>query len=1655
MIAGSLEIQLYADIARLRKDMDDARRVVGDTMGSISGAVDLAKKALGALGVAMSANAFANMIKGSIDAAAGLHDMSIQTGASVASLMAFRSVAATTDTTITDIAGAMNKFAKGMAVANEDSKGIGQAVQSIGLDFDKLKSMSPDQQMLTIAKALDHFRDGAGKSAVAMTFFGREGAKMLPFLKDLADESDAVTAKLTEQQVKAKAAQAAMADDFSDNLTKIKKASEQWKKDLAMGMLPALTDASEAFLKAAGSANGLNAAVKRLSEDGSIERWTRGVIDGITKLTGAVAPAAKVWAAYYASFVLAPTVFAAVATAIGTLQVQLALARMEMASGATVATLFGTSLGGVSVSAEMAAGSLGVLKVAARTLFAAFAGWEIGTYLRDSFVEVRIAGLAFVGALLTGWENVKYGAEMAWEGIKFAWDKTVGAMKASFADYLGSVAKGLSFVGAGDTAKQVEAYADGLRKAAGSQQTFEQRTAGVTAAHKAALATIDQNIVELVGYELATDAAAKGVSGLAAAAKGAKKDLAFDANADTEIKKEAQAYATLIAAIRSKTDENRLELEVGQQATESEKARIKVDQELASGKLKLTAAHLAAVRTALDEQAATEKLLKAQEAQRDITKFIVASTQARNDAAAALGVEYSMYGKSADAREIALVAVKAEADMQKKIDDLREKNMPISEQIIAQLNAERDARILVEQATMGQGKALQYAAQLADENKKFAAESIPDPRAREKALLNIDADVWRERIRIAGEGTEAQKILQKEYDTWYANRLKGVTANVDLTQATALLDIMSALDEATRSAAQGMTDSFGRVGSAIGGLTTALSGYGKAQAAIAAQLAATTKDAHGDPAKIAQANMMAAQASAQAQIKSYGDMAGAAKGFFKESTTGYKVMEGAEKTFRAYEMAMAVDNMVVKSGLISGYTGLFVASKATQTAVETGATAASVANAGTQASAWGVTAVVKAIASLPFPLNLAAGAVTLAAVAALGVAMVGGIGGGATAVNPNSAEERQKVQGTGTVLGDPTAKSASMAHSLEIMQKNSDLELGYQNSMLTALQNIASALGGAAKGISQTAGITGGSAFGTVASSDNSFIGASHTKDITDSGVQFSGTFGQLRSGGGVGRQYEDVYTTSDGGMFRSGWTRTDTNYKALSAEAMKPFALIFDNMGNLLVDAGAKLGKDSMSLTSAINNISVDFGVSLRGLTGQDLTDALNAGISVAFDKVTTQIFPSIQQFQKMGEGLGETLVRVASDVQGVDSVFASMGKSTKTLSTMFVPGINQLLMQRTEMSLEAKERLVEAAGGLDKFASSAKSFMQNFYSEAEQRDATKAKLSPVLAQYGLSTEGANAQAMFKNFVLGLDASTAAGAKTYATLMDLQQAFFDVTDAAASQRKDLQDQLDQLTMSPAQLLAKQRNALDASNRALFDQVQAAQKAKDAQDAAKSSLSDLIGKMASFRDSTRSLHDSLLVGSLSPLAPEEQYAELRRQYEQTKAAALGGDAAAQSGYASALNALLTFSQKINSGDSQYQADFAMGQKDAEAMAAWAAGQVDVNQAQLDVLNSQNAALDTANATLLAIAQNTSPIDPASYGGADSMPVLVAQVKEMTATIVDLKTELAGLRADQQKQTGDGITGNAQSQQDAANTIVSGIGGAIGRAVSGIQKVALE
>ena len=250
------------------------------------------------------------------------------------------------------------------------------------------------------------------------------------------------------------------------------------------------------------------------------------------------------------------------------------------------------------------------------------------------------------------------------------------------------------------------------------------------------------------------------------------------AKGDAATNKEVASLTMLVAAIKAKTAENEMELATGLATTENQKFAIKLNLEEERSKKNLSGADLARLSTLKAEAVAqlalnksTEDAVKAQQTVKDVVKFISESTLARQESAAALGVEYQMMGKSSDARELAMVAVREQTSLEKFLLQEKLAGKVVTEDQIKRLTEEAAVRVRVEQATLAQTKALGYAAQLADENRRFAAESLFDEKARAAALLKIDAAMWQERIALAGAGTEAQKRLQEEYSTWYGNQL--------------------------------------------------------------------------------------------------------------------------------------------------------------------------------------------------------------------------------------------------------------------------------------------------------------------------------------------------------------------------------------------------------------------------------------------------------------------------------------------------------------------------------------------------------------------------------------------------------------------------------------------------------------------------------------------------------------------------------------------------------------------------------------------------------------------------------------------------------------------------------------------------------------------
>lgn len=284
---GSLVVSLGLDYAQFTGGMDKSEQAalaaskrIQDTMDGLKTSLATTAGAIaGGLAAGFTISAFKGLISGAIESGAALDDLRMQTGATVESLSALVAVGKFNNMGPEQIGAAMNKLASNLAGATEESKGTGKALDALGIDFDKFKQMRPEEQMQTVAKAMAKVEDGTGKSAVAMALYGKQGAEMLPFLSDLASVGE-LQAKVTTEQ-------AAAAANLDDNLTRLTTSGDAWKKELANGMIPALDLGAQAILDVMNGTGGIRDEVRRLVADGSIERWTKSAITGLTYVADA------------------------------------------------------------------------------------------------------------------------------------------------------------------------------------------------------------------------------------------------------------------------------------------------------------------------------------------------------------------------------------------------------------------------------------------------------------------------------------------------------------------------------------------------------------------------------------------------------------------------------------------------------------------------------------------------------------------------------------------------------------------------------------------------------------------------------------------------------------------------------------------------------------------------------------------------------------------------------------------------------------------------------------------------------------------------------------------------------------------------------------------------------------------------------------------------------------------------------------------------------------------------------------------------------------------------------------------------------------------------------------------------------------------------
>ena len=623
----------------------------------------------------------------------------------------------------------------------------------------------------------------------------------------------------------------------------------------------------------------------------------------------------------------------------------------------------------------------------------------------------------------------------------------------------------------------------------------------------------------------------------------------------------------------------------------------------------------------------------------------------------------------------------------------------------------------------------------------------------------------------------------------------------------------------------------------------------------------------------------------QATDKAISSALSLTKSLFKEESKGYKVVSGLEKAYQASKIAFTLWE---KKDTIAMLALSLKAHITDALGFTTGAAAKVAAQQGVNVSK-GIEATLNQGSGDPYTA-FARMAAMAAAVAALGVAIgsfSGSSGGdyvdtsnqGTGTVFGDSEAQSASIANSIDLLSENSDLMLPLTSAMLRSLRNIESSIGGVTNLILRQET--------GQGFNITDGFNQNAIGGFLEKAGNSFFagigdflginkmlggllgGLFGSKTTVKGQGLFGGaqSLGDILSGGFNLQEYVDVQVKKKTlGVTTS--TKNETKFAEANKELEKQFTLIFGGFYDSILSATDILGVNTDEVKTKLENAIINIGkIDLRGLNGEQIQEKLEAVFGAAADSLAraatnevTYVTETVQQpikalfgkvtvgyrtvtqtvavvtnvfddFQKVGEGFYETLVRVAAGVEqakyftdrlNVTSIEYTdilnkqgdvaaeivrqsvlLNESTKDIKGGFYDLVNSFdgtAEEITDFVLTLRDlqdqlfmtgknadyltsSMILGAGGLDSLASGLDAYFE-MLSPAEQAAELTRRLTNEFAIFGKELP-ADVKA-FRNLVSSIDITTEAGQKLYGQIIALAPEFNDLQDALDSANSEV-----------------------------------------------------------------------------------------------------------------------------------------------------------------------------------------------------------------------------------------------------------------------------
>lgn len=253
------------DLNRALMGVEGTTKNVTGAMKSMVGATAGLAGVLGTLTPLLSVVGLVAMAKGAIDAGQEMLHLSEKTGISVEELARFKKAAALANIDIETVAGSVVKLSKQMLEASIGNKASAATFEVLGISVKNANGTlrNSGDVLIDIANKFKAMPDGAEKTALALRFFGRAGAEMIPLLDMGGDAIQRLGTKMTT-------AFAEKANQYKQDLSALSGAASVLGIELGSALLPAITAFTELVTQGVrgltGMIDGFGAAYQKSKE---------------------------------------------------------------------------------------------------------------------------------------------------------------------------------------------------------------------------------------------------------------------------------------------------------------------------------------------------------------------------------------------------------------------------------------------------------------------------------------------------------------------------------------------------------------------------------------------------------------------------------------------------------------------------------------------------------------------------------------------------------------------------------------------------------------------------------------------------------------------------------------------------------------------------------------------------------------------------------------------------------------------------------------------------------------------------------------------------------------------------------------------------------------------------------------------------------------------------------------------------------------------------------------------------------------------------------------------------------------------------------------------------------------------------------------------